>query len=77
MTNLIPIGKKVKIRKNSEYYGISVSNPAEMVGTIIKYNNEDIYNKHYIYKVKWDNKYTNNYKSSDLELWEIENIEDD
>ena len=72
----MPIGKKVKIRKSSEYYGVSVSNPAETVGTITGYN-QGIYGNNHIYKVTWDNNYNNHYRSEDLELCEIENIEDD
>ena len=60
------IGDKVRIRKDSEYYGEhEYYNPANLVGEII-----DIRLKgQYPYKVQWYIYADNNYRESDLEFW--------
>lgn len=58
------IGTKVKIKKESEYYGQSLS-----VGEIYKYNteaDEDDHNLDYVYCVRFKDGYYNAYRDMDL-----------
>ena len=58
------VGDRVRIKSESEYYGRSSSNPANVVGTVSEVNQ---YSGHHI-RVIWDNKTTNVYREPDLEL---------
>lgn len=61
------VGDKVKIRKDSIYYGYGENNPVDVRGTIHQY----VYSSgvRLPYTVNWDNGEYNNYSSSDLEYW--------
>ena len=58
------VGDRVRIKKESSYYGRDENNPANEVGVVTK--TSQYY--HYHIRVIWDNKCTNTYRESDLEL---------
>jgi len=63
--NKFKVGNKVKIRKDSRYYGQS-----HEIGTIIKVDpdpNSDP-NQDHIYNVRWNRNSHNSYTHSDLKL---------
>jgi len=60
------IGDKVRIRKDSDYYGNGRSNPKGTVGVI----HLDQRDREYSYSVDWLNGYLNSYREYDLELAE-------
>lgn len=66
------INQKVRIRKDSKYYGIDNSNPKDIEGKIIRIYDydSDVLN----INVLWDNKKENVYNESDLELIELTNM---
>lgn len=67
------VGDKVKIRKDSEYYGECViSNPAERVGYIERMDSKQDSSHHFI-KVSWGDSY-NAYRADDLELVKEESL---
>ena len=65
------VGDRVRLNKNSQYYGESMSNPADVVGTVTGINTVDPYT----IRVHWGDMYDNVYRPYDLEheegiLWE-------
>jgi hypothetical protein len=67
-----PIGTKVKIREDSEYYIFNTKNDPHSIGRIIDYNNEtNIFIDSVIFYVKWDNNFTNSYKIFDLKYFKL------
>lgn len=63
-TQAFKVGDRVKIRKDSEYYGDSDKNPKDIEGTIIEIVPKGNLN----IRVEWDNNSKNSYASKDLEL---------
>lgn len=63
---MFKVGDKVKIKKNTRYYGGGDTNPSDIRGTVTHFR--DIRLK-LPYKVDWDNGEYNIYASEDLELW--------
>ena len=58
---LFKIGDKVKIRKDSKFYGKTSANPKDMVGEVIELDRGGL-------RVEWENKQKNSYENEDLEL---------
>lgn len=66
----LPVGTRVRIRKDSEYHGLSDWNPTnDMEGEIQEVENTD-----HCYIVKWDNGNTNCYRDEDVEV--VEQVEE-
>jgi hypothetical protein len=61
------INDRVMIRRHSQYYGISRSNPADVVGTI--YDTRTHEDGNIIYFVRWDTGAHNDYFDLDLALF--------
>lgn len=62
----IKIGDRVKIRKDSKYYGRDYSNPMDVIGEVCYINPDSSYS----ITVDWSNEHSNVYRESDLELTE-------
>lgn len=61
---LYPVGSRVKVSPESQYYGYSPSNPDDVEGTLLENNRWGSF----VYRVEWDNGRFNNYRQSDLLL---------
>ena len=59
-------GDRVRISKDSEYYGGGKSNPSDCEGTVTKYHAGDL--QKFTTRVDWDNGTDNSYEDHDLEL---------
>ena len=64
---MFKIGDRVRIRKDSEWYGRNERNPSDTLGTILDSNNP---NTDYRYNVFWDNDNSGAFRDIDLELVE-------
>lgn len=64
----LKVGDKVRISKESRYYGDPCSNPTDVTGTIERI---DAYGSHR-YRVKWDNGETNSYRVEDLYIYDCD-----
>jgi hypothetical protein len=59
-------GNRVRISKESRYYGDPYANPKEVTGTIERIDAQESH----CYRVKWDNGETNSYREGDLYIFE-------
>lgn len=69
MEQTFNIGDRVRIIKNSRYYGEDTNNPKDVSGTVID-NNQSTSMR---YRVEWDNNSSNSYHPYDLEYVPTEN----
>jgi ribosomal protein L21E len=61
LASIFKVGDKVKIRKDSQYYGKTSANPKGMVGEVIELDRGGL-------RVEWENKQKNSYENKDLEF---------
>jgi hypothetical protein len=63
------VGDKVRIRKESRYYGQhKINNPADTTGTVTVVRPKD-YHTHFKYRVTWPNPlFENSYAEDDIEF---------
>lgn len=63
------VGDRVRIQKSSRFYGISTSNPRDVVGVIIEDRRGGPQADFLMdFSVEWDNGKSNSYNVEDLEL---------
>jgi hypothetical protein len=63
------VGDRVRIRKESRYYGINRANPKDTVGVITQDRRWDPSTEYMMhFRVKWENDTSNAYNVEDLEL---------